>query len=348
MGFLRNIFSKKKRAESVVLVDIGAESVAYAYARYEEGTTPQILHVERCAIDLHEGEAHERAMLRTLRDLGTSFIRTGAPILARAVGSGTAHMVVVSIDEPWQETMVRTEDFDGGTGEKPFLFTRGLVSERLAKSSPASPEKVIADESVIGTILNGYETSAPYGKEAHRVSIVVLSSLINRAVAGGVIATLRGLFHTKNILPIAGSSLRYQAMRALFPHEHDLLVLDATGGSLLGVALVRKGVFIKMLHVAHADGQEWLTAVTKGLADIAKEYPLPRTIFLLAREEDMKAYQEALGVVKPDSLWLSDAPPTIVPVLANTTSSAVRQTSTRPVDIILLLMAVYYQVRDRG
>jgi hypothetical protein len=257
-------------------------------------------------------------------------------------------MVVVSIDEPWQETMIRTEDFDGGKGGEPFLFTRGLVSERLARSASTSPEKTIVDESVIGTILNGYETGAPYGKEAHRASIVVLSSLINRAVAGGVVSTLRGLFHTKNILPIAGSSLRYQAMRALFPHERDLLVLDTTGGSLMGIALVRKGVFIKMLHMAHADGQEWTTAVTAGLAEIAKEYPLPRTMFLLAREGDMEARRRALEAVSPDSLWLSDAPPTIVPVLASTASPLVRQTISEPIDIVILLTAIYYQTRDKG
>jgi hypothetical protein len=347
MSFFENLLQKKKTSESAVLIDIGADSIAIAYVRYEEGAPPSMLYAQRVPIEIREGEPHEQSMIRTLRTLGTACIRDGAPILARATGSGTAHIIIISVDAPWQETTVCTEHFDQ-EGGKPFSFTKSLVTERLEKGHSEDPEKMIVDESIIGTILNGYETNNPYGKEVHRASIIVLSSRINRAVAGGIISIIRGLFHTRNILPITGSSIRYQSIRALFPHEHDAIILDATGGSLVSVALIRKGIFVTMLQIeCPEDSPEWVSFVTSELSQIAKEYPLPRTIFLLAREPKITSLETKLATANFTSLWLSDNPPKIVSILGSHLVGSIHQTTTEAPDVVLLLMAIYYQTKGK-
>ena len=239
MNFFVNLF-RSKRAESVVLIDIGGSSVAGAYAHYKENQPPALLYTRRVPIELREGEAHERAMLRALKVLGDILIREGAPTLARATGEGTVDLILVSVDAPWQETSVRTENFER---ETPFVFTKSMVAKTLEKNHIVVPEKLLGDESIIGTILNGYETTDPYGKKVHRASLVILTSLIDKNIAEGILSIIQSLYHTKRILPIAGSSLRYQVMRSVFPHERDALILDATG-PLTSIMLVRKGLFM--------------------------------------------------------------------------------------------------------
>jgi len=341
MSFLSNLFNREEKTESVVLIDIGASSIAGAYARYSEGELPAVLYTRRLPIEIRTDEPLEQAMLRALQVLGNDLIREGAPVLARATGSGSVSKIIVAIDAPWQETTVRTENFEA---EEPFVFTKSLVAKRLAETNVTPSDKLFADASIIGTILNGYETRTPYERKVHRASMVVLTSLIERKVADAIIAALRSLFHITTILPIAGNSLRYQTMREVFPHERDALILDATDGSLISVALVRKGIFVTMVQIpTPTDMQEWISTVTVELTEISKHFPLPRTIFLLAHEPEIFTLREMLDTANFGSLWLSDNPPKIVSVLKSQLSGLVQQKTTNPADIVLLLMALFFQ-----
>lgn len=343
MSFFKNLFHKGEGGESVIVIDIGADSVAGAYVRYEEKDPPTLVYSRNLPIEVHTGEPHERAMLRALTVLGEDLIREGAPVLARHTGSGRADRILVSVDAPWQETDVRSEHFEEA---EPFLFTKGLLDRRLEETRVELSKKLLADESIIGTILNGYETRNPYGKKVHRATVIVLTSFIAENVANGILTTLSGLFHTKDILPIAGNSLRYQVMREVFPHERNAIILDATGGSITSVALVRKGIFAVLVQVTNPeDKQQWASTVIDEFAEIAKHYPLPRTIFLLAREQEILALREMLDAANFGTLWLSDSPPKIVPVLRSNIPGGIRQVSPRPADIVLLFMTLYHQSR---
>lgn len=346
MNFFGNIFNPV-RAESVALIDISANSVAGAYARYTEGETPTLLYTRRLPIEIRDGgEPHERALLRTLEILGSMLIREGAPILARHTGSGSADAVLVSVGAPWQETGVRTEHFERKT---PFVFTRGMVAAALEKMSITAPGKLLADESIIGTILNGYETREPYGKEVYRASVIILTSFIDANVSESIVATLRGLFHTTHILSIAGSSLRYQALRIAFPHERDALILDATG-PLISIALVRRDLLVAVIEVPDTAGADttdsWVQKAMNEFTELAKRYPLPRTIFLLAQEQHISSLEQALGAAQIGGLWLSDNPPKIVSLLASHFVGLVQQATENSPDLPILLMALYYQHRS--
>ncbi len=342
MSFLENLFGGKGRAESVVLVDIGTSSVAGAYARYTGNELPVVLYTRRLPVEARGGEPVEKAMLRALKILGDTLIREGAPALARATGSGSADSILVSIDAPWQKTSVRTEHFEQ---KEPFTFTRDLVTEALENSGTKAPGKLIVDESIIGTILNGYETNDPYGKKVRRAAVVVLTSLIDERVARSIAEILRSAYHTHDIFPIAGGSLRFQAIQKAFPHERDALILDATG-QIVSIALIRKGLFVAVVEAPPADTKkEWMRGIGDELAGLAKHYPLPRTIFLLAREEDAVSLRKALDTPDFAKLWLSDDPPKIVSVLASHVAPLVRQATAATPDL-LLLMALYWKHRS--
>jgi hypothetical protein len=344
MSFFGNLFRNKKNAESVTLIDIGAGSVAGAYAQYKDGEPPALLYTRRLPVEARGGEPPARAMARALAVLGDALIREGAPALSRATGKGNADAILVSIDAPWQKTSVRTEHIEQGT---PFVFTRGLVETLLEKTAEKEVQgELLADESIIGTILNGYETRAPYGKKAHRADVIILTSIIDESVARGVTATLRGLYHTKHITPIAADSLRYQALRKAFPHERDALILDALG-QRTSIALVRRGLLVALAEVsgAHSDNPDANNSraehIADELAELAKRYPLPRTIFLLARESDAVFLRTDLVAANFGRLWLSNTPPQIVLVLPSALTPLVRQVSAASPDLPLLLMALY-------
>ena len=341
------MFRNEKDVETVILIDIGATEITGAYVRYEEGTLPTVYYTRRLPIETRSHEAHTHAMLRALSVLGDDLIRQGAPILARALGTGSANQILVSIGAPWQETTVRTIDFEEA---EPFVFTKGLVSEKLKESinTPVSTKKMLVDNSIIGTVLNGYETHKPYGRKVHRARIIVLTSLIEEKVAQDITTMLRGLYHTKNILPITDSSLRYQAMREAFPHEQDAIIIDATSASLTSISLVRKNAFVTMVHVTTpTDDTMWIARVTEELAEIAKRYPLPRTIFLLAREPGIFSLRKELDKEDLRKLWLSDEPPKIVSVLKSSLIRSIRHMTTHAPDLVLLLMTRYFQDRRR-
>lgn len=344
MSFFSGLF-KKKDTESVVLIDVNADSVAGAYAYYEKGQLPVLLYTRRLPIEARASEPKERGMLRALQLLGETLLHEGGSALVRATGSGRVDRILVSIDAPWQKTSIRTEYFEQKT---PFVFTKRLMSAALEKAAIVPPDKLLADESIIGTILNGYETHDPYGKQTLRASIVILTSLIDEQVVKSICSILRSLYRVGEIVSIAGSSLHYQAMRIVFPHERDALILDANGLST-SIALVRRELLVDLIEatVSAADISAWRQKISSECARLSEKFPLPRTIFLLAPESRVSALREALDTANLRGLWLSDNPPKIISVLANYAGGFVRQALEASPDILLLLMALFYQVKKK-
>ena len=340
MSAYDSLFRDKKKSESVVLVDIGTDSIAGACVRYAGTELPAILYTRRLPVEAREDEPREKAVIRALRILTDTLIREGAPILVRTTGTGRIDAILASINGPWQTSSVRIEQFEQ---ETPFIFTKSLVTKALERNTAPSSEKFLADESTVGTILNGYETHNPYGKKAHRASVIILTSLIDKLVAEGIRMALESAYHSKHILSIAGNSLRYQAMQKVFPHERNALILDAMGHST-SLALVRNGLLVSIIEIPGADTTDaWIESMGRELAELAKNYPLPRTIFLLARETEISSLRQTIDAAHLGKLWLSDNPPKIVSVLGNHMGGLVRHADAVSLDLSIILMAIYYQ-----
>ena len=341
MSFLENFFHKEKKAESVVLISVGENVVCGACVRYEDGRSPTVHYTRSLPVTVREGEERERAVLRALKFLGDDLVREGAPALVRAVGNGVVGTVLVAVDAPWQKVLPRTEYFEQ---REPFVFTEDLVEKRLAEADIAEADETIVDKSIIGATLNGYATSAPYEKEARRASITVLASLVKTRIKDNVTEIMKGLYHTRDIRFIAGSSLRYQTTRSLFPHDRDAIIIDATDG-LTSIALVREGVFVTLANIiAPVGGSGWAARITKELGTISDHRSLPRIVLLLAQEHEALALRQDLDIADFAALWHNTgAMPKIVPVLRTLIGGSVRQLSTEPADLGTLLMAFYYQ-----
>ncbi len=338
MSFLRDLFSKKQIL-SVALIEVSSESVGGAYALVSPNSATQVLYSLRLPIEAHMKEKPEAAMERTLRTLGGELVRLGAPVLLRATGSGTARQVLVAVSAPWQETTVRTEVLEE---KKSFVLTEDHIQQVLLNSAHIPPGRILVDETPVGITLNGYSTDKPVGKRATRATVTVLASTIDEHATMSVANVLRSLFHTKDIQLIAGSSLRYQALRKAFPHERDCLILDASG-SEISTALVRNSFLVATYDMKSvvASEKRWPEEVRVALRKISEGNPLPHTILLITDGEKRLELKKMLDDTSLSTLWFSDEPPTIIAVQPSHVSALVKHMGMSEPDLPLLLMGLH-------
>lgn len=338
MSFLNALFGKGK-THRCALFDINAGSVGAAYAVVPAGELPQLIYTLRLPIEMRTTESPEEAMERTLAKAGKQLVHEGAPILFRATGSGSADVVLASIAAPWQEMSIRTERV---IEKKPFVFTKSVRDQMLSKAISVAPDRILVDESSLGTVLNGYVVQDPFGKKVTHADLVVLTSTLAKEVASIVGQVLQTLFHTKEILFIAGASLRYQVICSIFATEKNYLILDANGPDV-SVALIRNGVMVatRDLKGVVRSEKRWVEEVRIALRELAEEYPLPRTIFLVAPERKRDSLKETLSGPHFESLWLSDVPPYIITLTPSHFDAFAKHVSMSEPDLPLLLMTLH-------
>ncbi len=311
MSFFGLFGKKSGRAETVVCIEIGPDTIAGGYVYLKPGERPLLVHSISAAIEPLENETPETATARTMGALGEELLRDAAPKLVRISGSGTIHSILVSVKAPWQETTIRSEKIERTS---PILFTRQMLDMALAKSGEPPHGRLLADEFTIGTILDGYTVSSAIGKRASRINIIVLSSFIDERLSIAIAQELRKLFHTKEIRLVAAAAIRYEAVRAIFAHEQDYLTIDRTGNSLV-IMLVRLGLLSAVEHTEVGNEEHALeSALMSSFEAITKRYPLPRKLFLLAPPEEQTALKEKIEVLPLAKLRLSEDPLMVVSV----------------------------------
>ena len=293
-----------------MVIDVAADSVGGACVLLQEGTVPALLYTHRVPIEAHEGEIMTVALARAVGTLGDSLIREGAPILLRAAGSGHPDRIVASIGAPWAESSVHIERFEGDRGGS-FTFSRSLIEKALKPPTEIPAESIFMDETVVATFLDGYESHSPVGERARRSSIVVLSTVVEEAVAEPLARTLRALYHTHHVTLAAGSLVFYRSIESLFPHESDYLAL-AVSGDIAQLLLVRHDVLTGTVNVSLANDPT--SALESAFKKLAEMQPLPHSIFLVTSESRHESFTALFADQRFSALWLSDNPPRILPI----------------------------------
>ncbi|MDR3546964.1 MAG: hypothetical protein P4M11_01580 [Candidatus Pacebacteria bacterium] len=360
------LFSKKSEQASVALLDITSSSVGGALVLVAHGSLPTVYYTHRLPIESHEGEDLTSAMLRALDELAATLIRQGAPILRQETKSGRIERVYVSIGAPWQATSVRTQHVNES---KPFTFTHAFLTEITRKSSVVREGYRLSGESVIATMLNGYEVQHPFGKKVTRAELIILSSLIEKNAAESIEEVLRKTYHTHALTLTAFAPLAYMVFRDIFPHEKDFLVLDVSGKAT-DIAFVKRGLLVDVASLPHgttelvhkgqspvtgndilpsdrltkemdSSRKEWLDALTSTLREFSTKNALPRTLFLLAEDASREYLKSLLDSPELRSLWLTDEPLAVIPVLPSQFSSFVRSRGEAGGDVYLSLLAMF-------
>lgn len=363
MGF----FTKK--AQGVVLIDIGSGSVGGAYLCVHKNQPPLLCYTARIPVSIREKETVTEAMLRSLDALAKQLIVEGAPALYREAGDAHIAMVLATVSAPWQETIVRTVTLEE---RYRFVFTRHLM-ERAVRANAPITGRTITDTSVIATKLNGYETDNPWNKHTDRADLTVLTSTIDTDVFSAITNTLRASFHSHHLEITAFAPIAYAVVSNLYPLQKDFVVMDVSG-TATDVLLVRHGVIASVRSLAlgihhlsppeprsvdtlstrmqkHADDArelaegKWLLELRRVLAESGSENPLPSTIFLLADEEHRMYLKELIDSSTLRSLWLSSDPLALILLAPEHTASLVRVRGLAEGDIFLSMLALFYHER---
>ena len=188
-------FGTKQRS-SHIIIDVGSASVGGAYVHYRTGQLPVIYYSTRIIMAPREGETPEVSMLRTLDEVTALLVKEGAPAVHREIGNAHAEGILVSIAAPWQETRVREETIQA---VRPFVFTKKLLNDTVSKSAKVPEDRISSGDSVIATILNGYEIPNPFGKQVKRAELVILSSTLLKSVTESIEKCLRKAFHSHEV-----------------------------------------------------------------------------------------------------------------------------------------------------
>ena len=371
------LFSGKTERTSVALIDINSSSVGGALAHLETGAQPTVYYTNRLPIEIHGEEDLSVAMLRTLDELATALIAKGAPVLHQETRSGHIDRVFTSIGAPWQATAVRTEHVNE---TKPFTFTKAFLTEITRKSSAVQEGYMLSGESVIATLLNGYEVAHPFGKKVTRAELIILSSFVQKKIADSIEKVLRKTYHTHALTLTAFAPVAYTVFRDIYPYEKDFLVLDVSGeatdtafikrGLLVDVASTPCGINELIRIVYDSPGalsshkispainmdiipsarfskdvetsqKEWLDTLTATLREFSSKNALPRTLFLLTEDESRDYLKNLLDSPVLRSLWLSDEPLAIIPVLPSQFGSFIKSRAEAREDIYLSLLALF-------
>ncbi|MDB5237490.1 MAG: hypothetical protein JWL88_592 [Parcubacteria group bacterium] len=259
----------KKRVATHILIDVGSASVGGAYVYFKSGELPTVYYDVRIHTEQREGEVAEASMLRSLQEVTTLLVKEGGPAMHREIGHAHIDSIVVSIAAPWQETRVRTETIQA---VRPFMFTKKLLNETVAKSAQVPENRIDSGESVIATILNGYETPNPFGKQVKRAELVILSSTLLKSVTENVEKTLRNAFHSHDISFTGFAPVSYRIFRDLYPHENDYLILDIRGARS-DLAFIQRGLLRDVGSIPH--GTRALLSIGRTASELTPADVLP-------------------------------------------------------------------------
>ena len=317
-------------------------------------------------------------MLRTLTSVASKLVSSGGPVLHQETGSGHIDRILVSVGAPWQKTAIRIEAI---SETKPFVFTPALLSEITKKNNVPTEGYIKSGESVIATLLNGYETPKPFGKKVTRADMIILSSLLNEKVAKEIEKTLRKTYHTHALTLTAFASVTYAAFRDIYPHEKDFLVLEVSGEAT-DIAFVKRGLLVDVATIPHGvndlmrgaskNGTSisinqtgavpplidpsrnarftvqieetekiWLSNIEKVLQEASARHALPRTLFLLADTEAREYLRRLLDSPSMRSLWLTDDPLRVISVESSHFAQFIKTRGNAEGDVFLALLVLF-------
>jgi hypothetical protein len=370
------LFSKKEII-SFALVDINSTSVGVALAHVSAGSPPLLYYTERTTIESKEHETSEEAMLRTLHTAAEQLVTKGGPMLRQETGSGHIDRIVVSVGSPWQKTTVRIETLED---KKPFIFTKALMADVTHRGEELPEGYTKSSETVVATLLNGYETPVPFNKKASRADLVILSSLLDTNVSKDVESLLRKTYHTHALTLTGFAPVAYSSFRNLYPHEKDFLVIEVSEEAT-DIAFVKHGLLMNVATVDHGindlirDVQEgakkitptaeggsslmdpvrnasfaqqaaaaskiWLDKLSVVFREFAVRSALPRTLFLLAGPEARDYLRNTLASQELRALWLTDDPLRVITVVPAHFANFVKNRGTAEGDVFLSLLALF-------
>lgn len=330
------------------------------------------------------GDYPPSEMIACVESLTERLVREGSPVLREATGSGDVRHIFVSIGAPWQQSDVRVETIQKDNKPFMFtraLVEEATRTNEVPEGKIESGEAVVATilngyesrqpfgkrvrraDLVILSSLIDKEVAQAIEKILRRTYHT--HNITFTAFAPVAYGMLRDLYpHQRDFLvfDVAGTATDVVFVkggllidvRMLDAGVHDLLHAARSGGvvasGIAGIDSDTGGIIDPARNARFADKASevqaaWLNSLRETLSDFSSRHPLPRTIFLLADGETRDFLRRLLDSDPLRSLWLSEEPFSIVPVLPEQFGEVVQFRGEAGADAYLAMLALYYTRR---
>lgn len=249
MGFL----SQKSEGRKVVLIfDIGSGSVGGAIALVSPSESPMILYSTRADISFTSetnGGRLVSLMVRALSEVMLALVHEGFVHAGLSAKRPKIDEAIVSLSAPWIISRTFTLHLRNA---KPARITEAVFHTLLREEEKDSSHRTLPKGSVemerklIKSVLNGYETSEPYGKDAVDAEFTLCSSYSLPKITDKISDAITHLIHTSHITFHSFSLLSFAVLRDLYPQSENFIFLDVSGEQS-EVSVVKKSVLLETL-----------------------------------------------------------------------------------------------------
>ncbi len=262
--------------ETVAIADIAPGSVSLTIAQTKRNAPLTVKAFERITLPLDE---------RTEAALAAGTISALAALANRVVSNfvkghkpAAIKHVYAIIRAPWMhsESVHAKKVFEHET-RIDALSIRALTKGMNEQYSPGSKDRP-CDAGVVKISLNGYQTDAPEGKQAHQLEIDAIFSSCSAKLRQGVTNALHSSFPSGFAMR-SGERAIISALKAAYPGESDLFIVEIgiEGTNLL---VVRDGIGVDRTSVS-----EGFRATLKRIARGGIPDDTLATIRMMARDE---------------------------------------------------------------
>jgi hypothetical protein len=367
----------KKASTNVAVVDIRSSSVGVAYAMLGKGA-PRLVCSVRHPLDPHATEPLLDALPRTLEKVLHQLVTTGAPILHKASGSGKVDKVLVTFSAPWHSSRVYSHVIEQDRSfvfTRQFL-NESLKEKGEQVANHTSVSEIVIATMLNGyEVQNPFNKRV---KRAELILLSssldddlmeVVGKLVRKALHQSHIefgafmpeayGILRDIYpHQRDFVLMDVGNEATDMLLA----KHGLLVSVSSVLHGVGeIARAARGVGLSSPNVPVAPNsatmldpsrnlsfeakveqaeQVWLNEIKFAMSEVARQEPLPRTVFLISEESVKDFLARLLDAPDLRSLWLSDEALAIVPVLPVQFSPYLACDEEKPIDPMLGLLVL--------
>jgi len=246
-----SLLQQGRKRDALLIFDVGSGSVGGAIVLDGKGQPPTVLYGTRSDIHFQQELTASRLLslcLRALSEVVLALEHEGFDKAGFAGRRPTVAEAVVSLSAPW--TVSKTS-FLRVRNERPVRITetmfKALLDDDWRRAAATVPKGgVEIEHKLIKSVLNGYETAEPYGKEALTAEFTTVTSYSLPKVTEKITDIISHRLHTKAISFHSFSLLSFAVLRELFPANENFVFVDVSGEQT-EVSVVKNNVSLETI-----------------------------------------------------------------------------------------------------
>ncbi|MFA6338873.1 MAG: cell division protein FtsA [Candidatus Paceibacterota bacterium] len=252
---IRSLF-KKIDYEIVLIFDIGSGSVEGSIVKLVKNALPEILYSYRADLPFRKTRNAEKLTLLIFQELKSVAAHLSKEGLKHPNFTKLENKKIVKsflvFSSPWTLNKTKIVTI---SNKKEFLVDSNLVDKTIEneeknifESFPEyeSESLQIIEKKAVSILLNGYETTLPYGQKTNEITMTLVFSLITRSLAEKCEEITKKYFPFTPSEILSFSMVSFTTLRDMFPEERNFMLLDI-GSEVTEITIVRNNAINEVI-----------------------------------------------------------------------------------------------------